>query len=92
MVPLTLKDIQSSLRLNVKLFDIYLYSLFCVIDVPQFNQFHKMLGLLRTISRRFLTYFEELSTECFRNTVTDHRANEHDFLNKKLVSVTCLPN
>jgi hypothetical protein len=50
MVRLTLEDIQYSLRLNVKLFDIYHYSLFPVTDVPQFNQFHKKVDLLRTRS------------------------------------------
>ena len=47
---LTLDDIQSSLRLNIKVFDIDQYPLFCVIDVPQFNQIHKKVGLLCTIS------------------------------------------
>jgi len=53
MVRLTLENIQSSLRLNVEVFDIYHHSLFCVIDVPQFNQFYKKVGLLRTIRSDF---------------------------------------
>ena len=55
MVRLTLADIQSSLRLNVNVFDTYHSSMFCIIDVPQFTQFHKKAGLLLTTSQRFFS-------------------------------------
>jgi len=39
----------------------------------------------------FLTYFDEISIECLRNTATDHRVNEHNFYFKKS-SLTRLTN
>ena len=55
--------------------------MFCVIDVLQFN-FTKRQAYCLPSRSDFLTNFEELSTECLRNTVTEHCAKETVSLKK----------